>query len=56
MGGGIIIYMIAFFYKLFRRMNGKMRQTIFNKMIRGKQGILIPTYYQYLYKKMAGSS
>ena len=56
MGGGIIIYMIAFFYKLFRRMNGKMRQTILNKMIWGKQGILITTYYQHLYKKMAGSS
>ncbi len=51
-----IIYMASFFYKLFRRMNGKMRQTIFNKMIWGNQDILIPTYYQYLYKKMAGSS
>lgn len=43
--------MIAFFYKLFRRMNCKMRQTIFNKMIQGKQGILITTYYKHLYKK-----
>jgi len=54
--GGTIIYMASFFYKLFRRMNGKMRQTILNKMIWGKQGILITTYYQHLYKKMAGSS